>query len=105
MAPAPVSVVAGDDIVCALETGVYSVPNNVYSIYTWTLLTGAALIGDPSAASITVTSAQSAATLPTYINAAGWLTNHTPLPITVRAAAYGCNQQQRYGMYQKILTR
>ena len=55
LAPSPVSTPAGDAVVCALETATYSVPAFAGSIYTWTLPTGAALIGDPSAASITVT--------------------------------------------------
>jgi len=85
MAPAPVSVVAGDDIVCALETGVYSVPNNTGSVYTWTLPTGAALIGDPSAALITVTFGTISGNITVReVNAAGCITNHTPLPVTVR---------------------
>ena len=85
MAPAPVSVIGGDDIVCALETGVYSVPNNAGSVYTWTLPTGAALIGDPSAASITVTFGTISGNITVReVNAAGCITNHTPLPVTVR---------------------
>ncbi|MHC1731146.1 MAG: PKD-like domain-containing protein [Bacteroidales bacterium] len=85
MAPAPVSVIAGDNIVCALETGVYSVPDNTGSIYTWTLPTGAALIGDPSAASITVTFGTISGNITVReVNAAGCITNHTPLPVTVR---------------------
>ena len=85
MAPAPVSVISGDDIVCALETGVYSVPNNAGSVYTWTLPTGAALIGDPSAASITVTFGTVSGNISVReVNAAGCITNHTPLPVTVR---------------------
>ena len=50
MGPSPIATVTGDPTVCALETGVYSVPDNAGSVYTWTLPTGAALIGDPTAA-------------------------------------------------------
>jgi len=85
LAPAAVSTITGDDVVCALETAGYSVPNNAGSIYTWTLPTGAALIGDPSAASITVTFGTISGNITVReVNAAGCITNHTPLPVTVR---------------------
>jgi len=85
MAPSPQSNITGDNIVCALETGVYSVPSNAGSVYTWTLPTGAALIGDPSAASITVTfGTVSGNILVREVNAAGCTTNHNPLAVTVR---------------------
>ncbi|MDX9773080.1 MAG: PKD domain-containing protein [Bacteroidales bacterium] len=85
IAPSPISVVTGDDVVCALETAGYSVPNNAGSTYTWTLPTGAALIGDPSAASITVTFGTISGSITVReVNAAGCITNHTPLPVTVR---------------------
>jgi PKD repeat protein len=85
MAPSPQSDISGDDVVCALETAVYSVPNNAGSVYTWTLPTGAALIGDPSAASVTVTFGTLGGTISVReANAAGCITNHNPLPVTVR---------------------
>ncbi len=85
MAPSPVSTITGDDIVCALETGVYSVPDNAGSIYTWALPTGAALIGDPSAASITITFGTVSGNISVReVNAAGCITNHNPLAVTVR---------------------
>ncbi len=85
MAPSAQSNITGDNIVCALETGVYSVPDNAGSVYTWTLPTGAALIGDPSAASITVTfGTVSGNILVREVNAAGCITNHNPLAVTVR---------------------
>jgi PKD repeat protein len=85
MAPSPVSTITGDNAVCALETGVYSVPNNAGSTYYWTLPTGAALIGDPSAASVTVTFGTVSGSITVReTNAAGCVTNHTPLPVTVR---------------------
>jgi PKD repeat protein len=85
MAPSPQSNITGDNIVCALETGVYSVPSNAGSVYTWTLPAGAALIGDPSAASITVTfGTVSGNILVREVNAAGCITNHNPLAVTVR---------------------
>jgi PKD repeat protein len=85
MAPSPVSAVTGDNVVCALETTGYSVPDNTGSVYTWTLPAGAALIGDPSAASITVTfGTVSGSVSVREVNSAGCITNHTPLPVTVR---------------------
>ncbi len=85
MAPSPQSDITGDDIVCALETGTYSVPDHPGSVYTWTLPTGAALIGDPSAASITVTFGTISGNISVReVNAAGCITNHNPLAVTVR---------------------
>ncbi len=85
MGPSPIATVAGDPTVCALETGVYSVPDNDGSVYTWTLPTGAALIGDPTAASVTVTFGTISGNISVReVNAAGCITNHTPLAVTVR---------------------
>ena len=85
MAPSPQADITGDDIVCALETGVYSVPDHPGSVYTWTLPTGAALIGDPSASSITVTFGTISGNISVReVNAAGCITNHHPLAVTVR---------------------
>ncbi|MDI9533350.1 MAG: hypothetical protein QM238_06825, partial [Bacteroidota bacterium] len=86
MAPSPQSDITGSDIVCALETGVYSVPDHPGSVYTWTLPAGAALIGNPSAASITVTFGTVSGNISVReVNAAGCVTNHNPLAVTVRA--------------------
>ncbi len=85
MAPSAQSDIAGDNIVCALETGSYSVPDHAGSVYTWSLPTGAALIGDPSAASITVTFGTVSGNISVReVNAAGCITNHNPLAVTVR---------------------
>jgi PKD repeat protein len=85
MAPSPQAGITGDDIVCALETGVYSVPANAGSVYTWTIPTGAALTGDPSAASITVTFGTVSGNISVReVNAAGCTTIHNPLAVTVR---------------------
>jgi len=85
MAPSPQSNITGNNIVCALETGVYSVPDNAGSVYTWQLPTGAALIGDPSASSITVTFGTVSGNISvTEVNAAGCVTVHNPLAVTVR---------------------
>ncbi len=85
LAPSPVSGITGDNAVCALETATYSVPAYAGSVYTWSLPTGAALIGDPSAASVTVTFGTISGSISVReVNAAGCITNHTPLPVTVR---------------------
>ncbi len=86
MAPSPQSDIIGSDIVCALETVVYSVPDHPGSVYTWSLPAGAALTGDPSAASITVTFGTVSGNISVReVNAAGCVTNHNPLAVTVRA--------------------
>ncbi len=85
MAPSPVAPVTGDDEVCALETVVYSVPATAGSVYTWTLPTGSALVGDPTGASITVMMGTVSGTVSVReVNAAGCITDHTPLLITVK---------------------
>ncbi len=84
MAPSPVSPITGDNSVCALETAVYSVPNSVGSTYFWTVPTGAAIIGNPSGASVTVTfGTVSGNILVRETNAAGCITDHTPLSVSV----------------------
>ncbi len=90
LAPSAISAITGDDIVCALETGVYSVPNNAGSIYAWSLPPGAALVGNPSGASVTVTFGTVSGNITVReTNAAGCITNHTPLPVTVRPQPTG----------------
>jgi PKD repeat protein len=84
MAPSLQSDITGDNAVCALETSVYSVPDNTGSVYTWHLPTGAALIGDPSGASITVTFGTVSGNITvSEVNAAGCVTSHNPLAVTV----------------------
>ncbi len=84
LGPSAISAITGDDIVCSLETAGYSVPAHTGSVYTWTLPTGAALIGDPSANSITVTFGSISGNISVReVNAAGCITDHTPLPVTV----------------------
>ena len=71
-------------IVCANSTQVYNVTNRVGSVYSWTVPGGAAIIGDPSASSITVIFANVGGTISVReTNAAGCITNHTPKAITV----------------------
>ncbi len=85
MGPSPTATVGGDPTVCALETGVYSVPANPGSVYTWSLPTGAALIGDPTAASVMITFGTVSGNISVReVNTAGCITNHTPLAVTVR---------------------
>ena len=84
MAPSPVSSITGDNIVCALETSVYSVPDSIGSTYFWTVPAGAAIIGNPSGASVTVTFGTVSGNISVReTNAAGCITNHTPLAVTV----------------------
>ncbi len=84
MAPSQVSSITGDNIVCALETSVYSVPDSIGSTYFWTLPAGAAIIGNPSGASVTVTFGTVSGNISVReTNAAGCITNHTPLAVTV----------------------
>ncbi|MBE0666451.1 MAG: hypothetical protein IH593_02140, partial [Bacteroidales bacterium] len=85
MAPSAVAPVAGDDMVCSLETGVYSVPDSIGSVYSWSLPPGSALIGNPSGASITVIFGTVSGNISVReTNAAGCVTDHTPLAVTVR---------------------
>ena len=80
----PAEVIAGNTIVCANSTQVYGVTNRAGSVYSWTVPGGAAIIGDPSANSITVIFANVGGTISVReTNAAGCITNHTPHAITV----------------------
>ena len=55
------------------------------SIYSWTIPGGAAIIGDPSAASVTVVFGNVGGTIQVReTNIAGCITNHNPLTVTVR---------------------
>ncbi len=47
-------IITGNAVVCANSTEVYSVTNRAGSVYSWTVPGGAAIIGDPSASSITI---------------------------------------------------
>ena len=81
--PVP-EVIAGNAIVCANSTNIYSVTARAGSIYNWTVPGGAAIMGDPSAASITVIFANVGGTISVReTNAAGCITNHTPKAVTV----------------------
>ncbi|MGA2405706.1 MAG: PKD domain-containing protein [Bacteroidales bacterium] len=76
--------IIGNAIVCANSTQVYNVTNRVGSTYSWTVPGGAAIIGDPSASSITVIFANVGGTIAVReTNAAGCITNHIPKAVTV----------------------
>lgn len=86
VAPSPVSPVTGDNAVCALQTATYSVPAHAGSVYTWTVPAGAAIIGDNTSNSITVTFATTGGNVAAReVNSAGCVTIHTPLAVTVNA--------------------
>ncbi len=76
--------ITGSSVVCALSTHVYSVTNRAGSVYSWTIPGGAALIGDPSANSVTILFGITGGTiLVRETNIAGCVTNHNPLSVTV----------------------
>ena len=76
--------IAGNVIVCANSTNIYSVTNRAGSTYSWTIPGGSAIVGDPSASSVTIVFANVGGTISVReTNAAGCITNHTPKAITV----------------------
>ncbi|HVN59277.1 MAG TPA: PKD domain-containing protein [Bacteroidales bacterium] len=78
--------ITGPATVCANSTQTYSVTNRAGSVYSWTVPGGAAIIGDPSANSITIVFANVGGTiLCRETNAAGCITNHNPKSVTVNA--------------------
>ena len=81
--PAPENIV-GDAVVCALSTHTYSVTSRAGSVYNWTVPGGAAIIGDPSASSISIIFGNVGGTiLVRETNIAGCITNHNPFSVTV----------------------
>ena len=81
--PAPENIV-GNAVVCALSTHNYSVTNRVGSVYNWTVPGGAAIIGDPSANSISIVFGNVGGTiLVRETNIAGCVTNHSPFSVAV----------------------
>ena len=81
--PVPENII-GPAVVCANSTQVYSVTNRAGSIYNWTIPGGAAIIGDPSANSITIIFANVGGTITVReTNAAGCVTNHNSFAVTV----------------------
>ncbi len=76
--------ITGPAAICANSTQVYSVTNRAGSVYTWSVPGGAAIIGDPTASSITVVFGNVGGTITVReTNAAGCITNHNNLLVTV----------------------
>jgi gliding motility-associated-like protein len=74
----------GPAIVCANSTHVYNVTNRPGSTYIWTIPGGTAIIGDPSANTITLIFANVGGTISVReTNAAGCVTNHNPFSVSV----------------------
>jgi|GEM_PF-675330 len=81
--PAPEDII-GDNPVCAYSTHTYRVTGRTGSVYNWTLPGGAAIIGDPSASTITVVFGNVGGTiLVRETNIAGCVTNHNPFSVNV----------------------
>ena len=79
--PAPENII-GPAVVCANSTQVYSVTNRAGSVYSWTIPGGTAIVGDPSASSITLIFANVGGTISVReTNAAGCITNHNPFAV------------------------
>jgi PKD repeat protein len=75
----------GDPDVCATSTHTYSVTSRSGSTYNWSIPGGAAISGDPTAASITVIFGNVGGTISvSETNIAGCVTNHNPLTVNVR---------------------
>ncbi|MCJ7821377.1 MAG: SprB repeat-containing protein, partial [Bacteroidales bacterium] len=81
---APENIIGSTDV-CANSTQVYSVTDRPGSIYNWSIPGGSAIIGDPSAASITVVLGNVSGTIRvTESNIAGCNTIHNSLFVTVK---------------------
>ena len=82
---APPENIAGPVTICANSTQNYGVTARAGSVYSWTIPGGAAIIGDPSAASITVIFGNVGGTITVKeTNIAGCVTIHNPTTVTVR---------------------
>ena len=80
-----VEVVGGDPVVCANSAHTYSVTSRVGSTYSWTIPGGAAIVGDPSAASVSVVFGNVGGNISVKeTSIAGCTTNHTPVNVQVR---------------------
>ncbi len=81
--PAPENI-TGPAEVCANSTHVYSVTNRPGSVYNWTIPGGTAILGDPSASSITLIFANvGGAVSVRETTSAGCIVNHFPLGVTL----------------------
>lgn len=77
--------VAGPASVCANSTQVYSVTARAGSVYSWTIPGSAAIIGDPSAASVTIVFGNVGGAIDVReTNIAGCITEHNALTVTVK---------------------
>lgn len=77
--------ISGPIDVCANSTHSYQVGARAGSVYKWSIPGGAAIIGDPSAASITVVFGNVGGTISvTETNIASCVTNHNPLAVNVK---------------------
>jgi PKD repeat protein len=78
-------VIVGEASVCANSTQVYGVTPRAGSVYSWTIPGNAAIIGDPSAASVTVVFGNVGGTIRVReTTIAGCVTDHTPLNVSVK---------------------
>ena len=81
--PAPENII-GPAVACANSTQVYSVTSRVGSVYSWTIPGGAAIVGDPSASSVTIIFANVGGIISVRETiAAGCITNHNPFAVSV----------------------
>ncbi|MFZ2339144.1 MAG: PKD domain-containing protein [Bacteroidales bacterium] len=77
--------ISGPADVCAFSTQTYSVTPRTGSTYKWSIPGGAAISGDPSAATINVVFGNVGGTISvSETNIAGCITNHNPITVTVR---------------------
>ena len=80
----PAENITGPAVVCAMSTHAYSVTNRPGSVYTWTIPGGTAILGDPSASSITLIFANVGGAVSVHeTTAAGCIINHNPLGVTL----------------------
>ena len=85
--------VTGPSDICANSTQVYSVTPRAGSVYSWTIPGGAAIMGDPSGASISVVFANVGGIITCReTNIAGCITDHNPLTVTGKTIA-DCNNR------------
>ena len=69
--------------------------NRPGSVYIWTTPGGTAIVGDPSASSITLIFANVGGAITVReTNAAGCITNHKPFGVTLQSAS-DCNDKRR----------
>jgi hypothetical protein len=80
-----VEAVAGDAIVCSNSTHTFQVTSRAGSVYAWSIPGGAAIVGDPSAASVSVVFGNVGGNVSVReTSIAGCTTDHTPVNVQVR---------------------